>query len=280
MSTNKSYLLNLSSLNCTARSIRRQKNFVKPLRLKKGDKIAAVSLSCGRAGDADLIWRYRQGKERLENLFGLKVVKMPNTLKGTEYIHDNPQKRAGDLMNAFLDKSIKGIFCTIGGNDSIKILPYINFDIIRNNPKIFVGFSDNTITNLICMKAGLVSFYGPSIMNDFAENVAVPTYTVNNVRTTFFCDKRIGEIHSPEFWTSEFLEWDVKNKNISRKFSINNPYCAIQGSTTVEGQLIGGCMDVLMTIIDTELFPTLEEFEDTILFLETSEETPTVFYQK
>lgn len=189
MSTNKSYLLNLSSLNCTARSIRRQKNFVKPLRLKKGDKIAAVSLSCGRAGDADLIWRYRQGKERLENLFGLKVVEMPNTLKGTEYIHDNPQKRAGDLMNAFLDKSIKGIFCTIGGNDSIKILPYINFDIIRNNPKIFVGFSDNTITNLICMKAGLVSFYGPSIMNDFAENVAVPTYTVNNVRTTFFAIK-------------------------------------------------------------------------------------------
>ena len=92
-------------------------------------------------------------------------------------------------MNAFLDKSIKGIFCTIGGNDSIKILPYINFDIIRNNPKIFVGFSDNTITNLICMKAGLVSFYGPSIMNDFAENVAVPTYTVNNVRTTFFAIK-------------------------------------------------------------------------------------------
>ena len=53
MSTNKSYLLNLSSLNCTARSIRRQKNFVKPLRLKKGDKIAAVSLSWGGAGDAD-----------------------------------------------------------------------------------------------------------------------------------------------------------------------------------------------------------------------------------
>ncbi len=91
-------------------------NLIKPQSLKRGDKIATVSLSWGGAGDRDILWRYEQGKERLEKEFGFEVVEMENTLKGSDYIYNNPQKRAEDLMSAFKDKSIKGIFSCIGGD--------------------------------------------------------------------------------------------------------------------------------------------------------------------
>ncbi len=104
-------------------------NLIKPKMLKPDDKVATVSLSWGGAGDEEIHWRYKQGKERLENIFGLKVVEMVHTLKGTDYVYNHPEKRAEDLMNAFLDKSIKGIISCIGGNDSIRMLPYIDFNI-------------------------------------------------------------------------------------------------------------------------------------------------------
>lgn len=62
------------------------KELKKPHKLQIGDKVALVSLSWGGAGDEDILWRYKQGKERLEKLFGLKVVEMKYTLSGTDYI--------------------------------------------------------------------------------------------------------------------------------------------------------------------------------------------------
>ena len=82
---------------------------IKPKMLRKGDKIAIVSLSWGGLGDKNLIHKYYIAKERLENDFGLEVVTMPNALKGTEYIYNHPEKRAEDLMNAFKDE--RNILC-------------------------------------------------------------------------------------------------------------------------------------------------------------------------
>ncbi len=58
----------------------------KPQRLRAGDRVATVSLSWGGAGDAEILWRYREGKERLEEVFGLEVVEMPHTLAGTKFV--------------------------------------------------------------------------------------------------------------------------------------------------------------------------------------------------
>ena len=115
---------------------------IKPERLRKGDKVAIVSLSSGMLGEKEFIHKYYLGKQRLEEKFGLEVVTMPNTLKGIEYLREHPEKRAEDLMAAFKDKSIKAIICAIGGEETIRILPYIDYDVIKNNPKIFSGFSD------------------------------------------------------------------------------------------------------------------------------------------
>jgi len=249
-------------------------NLVKPQKLKKGDKVATVSLSWGGAGDSDLLWRYEQGKQRLKDVFGLEVVEMPNTLKGSEYLYDHPEKRAEDLMQAFKDNSIKGIFSCIGGDESIRMLPFIDFDNIKNNPKIFIGFSDTTISNFMCLKAGLSSFYGPALLSDFAENVEMSDYTVYWLKKVLFTDEVIGKIEQSPTWTSEYLAWDIKNKDTKRHFSINNGYQLLQGEKTVQGKLIGGCIEVLEFMKGTELFPSLEAFDGSILFLETSEDTP------
>src|SRR5699024_9237052 len=119
--------------------------------------------------ESELRWRYEQGVQRLETVFGLHVVSMPRSLKGEDYLYEHPEARAADLMEAFQDDSIKGIIANIGGDDSIRLLPYIDFDVIRNNPKIFMGYSDITISHLFCHKAGLSSFYGPAVLTDFAE---------------------------------------------------------------------------------------------------------------
>jgi len=245
----------------------------KPLRLQRGDRIATVSLSWGGAGDPDLLWRYQQGRSRLEE-FGLEVVEMPHTLKGTQFVYDNPHKRAEDLLQAFADPSIKGIFSCIGGEESIRMLPYIDFSVIRDNPKVFVGYSDTTITHLICLKAGLSSFYGPSVLAEFAENVAMFDYTTHWIKKILFSSEKIGLIPPSEGWTSEFVPWQEENKNKIRKLMPNSGYELLQGEGVVQGHLLGGCLEVLEMAKGTEIWPELAWWEGAILFLESSEDEP------
>jgi len=187
-------------------------NLIKPPKLNPGDKIAAVSLSWGGAGDDEIRWRYLQGKERLEKLFGLEVVEMPHTLAGTEYAYNHPEARADDMMKAFAEPSIKGVFSCIGGEDTVRLLPFIDFDVIRKNPKVFMGYSDTTVNHLMCYKAGLSSIYGPAILTDFAENIRMSDYTVHWLKKTLFATEPIGEIAPSGTWTSERLQWAIENK--------------------------------------------------------------------
>ncbi|WP_438298335.1 S66 family peptidase [Sporosarcina sp. FA15] len=246
----------------------------KPKKLQPGDKIATVSPSWGGAGDSELRWRYDQGVKRVESIFGLEVLPMPNSLKGSEYLYEHPQARAEDLMTAFKDKSIKGIFANIGGEESIRLLPYIDFNIIRKNPKIFMGYSDVTITHLFCHKAGISSFYGPAILTDFAENVEMDSYTIDMLKQILFSDDVIGKIKPALKWTSEHLEWHERNKNRRRKMLPNHGYEVLQGSGVVQGRLIGGCIEVLEFAKGTEIWPEQKHWKDSILFFETSEEKP------
>lgn len=251
---------------------------IKPKALKRGDKIATVSLSWGGAGDEEILWRYKQGKKRLEEEFGLEVIEMENTLKGSSYIYQHPQKRAEDLMNAFKDKTIKGIFSCIGGNESIRMLPYIDFDIIRENPKVVIGYSDTTVSHFICLKAGLSSFYGPSVLAEFAENVKMFDYTKCWFEKAIFDTTQIGEIKSSEIWTSEYLSWDISNKDMQRNTYKHEGYEILQGKGTAKGKLIGGCIEVLEMLKGTEIWPSRKQWENSILFIETSEDTPEPTY--
>ncbi len=244
---------------------------IKPQKLQKGDKIATISLSWGGAGTFP--YRYEAGKKQLQEVFGLEVVETKNALKSAKWIYENPKARAEDLMEALQDKSIKAIISNIGGDDSIRLLPYINFDIIRNNPKIFLGFSDSTIAHFCFYKAGVTSFYGTSTLVGFAENNGMHSYQIKDIKNTLFSNKK-SRIITPntDGWTSERLNWeDPKNQNISRTLTSSKQWKFLQGEKVVTGELLGGCADVLETLKDTQLWVQPSEWKGKIMFLETSE---------
>ena len=207
---------------------------IKPKKLKKGDKVAIVSLSSGLAGEEMFIHRYELGKKRLEQL-GFNVVTMKNALKGIEYLYNHPEKRAEDFMEAILDKDIKGIICNIGGDDTIRLLPYIDFEAIANNPKVFMGYSDTTINHFMMQKAGVVSYYGPAVMTDFAENNNMHTYTLKYINEVLLENREDIVIKSSDKWTSEYLDWVIEeNDNISRKMNEEKyGYEVLQGKRNI-----------------------------------------------
>src|SRR6188474_1086647 len=144
---------------------------IKPKKLQPGDKVAAISMSWG--GPGTFPHRYEIGKQQLQNEFDLHVVETRHALRDAEWLHKNPQARADDLMQAFADPTIKAIISSIGGADSIPFFPYFDLNVIHANLKIYMEYSDATTTHLICFKAGLISFYGPMIMAEFAENCGI-----------------------------------------------------------------------------------------------------------
>lgn len=245
---------------------------VKPLKLQKGDKVAAVTLSWG--GPGTYPYRFEIGKQRLEEIFGLHVVPSKHALKSAQWIADNPEARASDLMEAFCDPSIKGIFSTIGGDDSAKLIPHIDLNIIRNNPKVFLGYSDTTVTHFMCLKAGVSSFYGPAIMTAFAENISMHDYTITGIKKTLFSSQIIGQIpNNSEGWTKEFLNWaNEENQKIKRILNPAKTWNFIGDKENIcRGRLIGGCLETLEHLSQTELWPELSVWNESILFLETSE---------
>ena len=178
-------------------------------------------------------------------------------------------------MEAFKDKTIKAIICAIGGDDTIRLLPYIDYNVIKENPKIFMGFSDTTANHLMMYKAGLVSYYGPALICDFAEYVDMYDYTENAVRQLLFEPQENYEIKKCDYWTNEHIPWCEENVN-KAKTRVKDPkgYEVIQGIGKVTGKLLGGCLDGFPIYNSTEVWPSLKEWDNKILFLETSEEKP------
>lgn len=247
---------------------------IKPKKLKPGDRLAAVSLSWG--GAATFPHRYEAGKRQFEDAFGVTVVETEHALRDPEWLSRNPEARAVDLMTAFADDSIDGIISIIGGDDSIRILPYLDLGVIRRNPKVLMGYSDTTVSHAACFKAGLVSFYGPAFMSGFAENCGMLPYMTESVQRTLFSAKPVGVIEpNRSGWTVEHLDWaDPKNQGIARTLNPCTGWRFHQDAGVTEGRLFGGCMEVLDWLRGTRFWPSHEELHGAILFLETSEEAP------
>lgn len=244
---------------------------LKPNRLRPGDHVAIVSLSRGMLGEEGFIHKYHIAKERLERDFGLTVEPMSNALKGMDYLYQHPEARAQDLMDAFRDSTIKGVFNAIGGDDTIRLLPYIDFDVIRNNPKIFTGFSDTTTNHMMMHKAGLVSYYGASVMNNFAEYVAINAYTNAAIRSMLIDPQPITPILCSDFcsYAEDKIRWKEENMDCITPQYRNTGYELLQGSGRVTGRLLGGCVDVFPELLGTSLWPT--DWQNVILLLEHSE---------
>jgi muramoyltetrapeptide carboxypeptidase LdcA involved in peptidoglycan recycling len=247
----------------------------KPGKLRPGDTVAAVTLSWGGPGAFPA--RYAAGKEQFVKEFGIQVVETPHALRDPGWLAAHPEARAADLMDAFADPSIRGIISTIGGDESIRILPYIDLEVIASNPKVFLGYSDTTVSHLACFRAGLVSFYGPSFMSGFAENGGMFSYMIESVRRTCFDSAPIGVLEPcRDGWTVEHLDWsDPANQHRRRTLNHSSGWHFLQGTGSARGRLLGGCLEVLDWLRDTPVWPDASDFDEAILFLETSEEAPT-----
>lgn len=245
----------------------------KPACLQPGDQVAIVSLSKGMLGEEMFIHKYTLARERLEGDYGLKVVVMPNALKGIDYLYHHPEARAADLMEAFRNPEIKAVFNAIGGDDTIRLLPYIDFEVLRQNPKIFTGFSDTTTNHFMMHKAGLVSYYGLSVMNQWAEYVQINPYTKSAIDQTLFHPTVTMDIPCSDVcsYDCDKIWWGEEHMQERTPCFPNTGYRVLQGSGKVTGQLLGGCIDVFPELLGTSLWPSLEDWKGKLLLIETSE---------
>lgn len=146
-----------------------------------------------------------------------------------------------------------------------------------------MGFSDSTVTHFMCLKAGIASIYGPAVLTSFAENVAMHEYTIQGLKKTLFQVDPIGVIpECADGWTSEFLDWkNLENQKTRRQLQPRYTRRYIgQVDKAVQGRLIGGCVEVLQWLMGTDIWPSIEIWSNTVLFLETSEEGVSPLYVK
>lgn len=247
---------------------------MRPARLRPGDRLVAVSPSWG--GPGAVPHRFEAGKKQLEAEFGVELVSSAHAMREPEWLKRNPAARADDLMAAFADPSVAGVVATIGGDDAIRLHEFVDLDIIRDNPKVFLGYSDTTNVHFMCLQAGLGSFYGPSIMAGFAENGGIFPYASEAVRRTLFEAEPVGEVRpNVGGWTVDFLDWSKPgNQAVKRRLRPSTGWRWLQGTGSARGRLIGGCAESLQYLRGTPLWPPVEMFDGAILFLETSEEAP------
>jgi muramoyltetrapeptide carboxypeptidase len=239
---------------------------IKPHKLHPGDAICLLSPSSGLAGL--LPHRVTKAKLALEAL-GLKVFFGKNALQNHGYVSATAGERADDINLAFQDPDIKAIMTLIGGNHSNQLLPLINFELIKDNPKVFIGYSDITVLhNAINTQSNLVTFYGPAGLTQMAENPAVLDYTLNSFRKTLFDESPVGQITPSSEWTDEVLDWFQKKDLSQHRKMKKNPGWTWIKEGSAEGVLTGGCLTSLMHVRGTKYWP---DFNGKILLWEISE---------
>jgi len=247
---------------------------IKPRTLRPGDRVAAVSLS--RGWPSVFPRAYWDGKRQLQEAFDIEVVESRHALADIDWLAAHPEARASDLMEVMKDPAIQGVVSTIGGDDSIRLLPFLDYSVIRQNPKIFLGYSDSTVTHFAFLKAGVTSFYGPSLMAGFDENGGLPSFTVESVRQMLFSPSPTALISpNSDGWT--IASWDWGNEKRNQKMRAHQTCSGwrwLQGSGQHRGRLIGGCLEVMDWLRGTPVWPEPSMWRNSILFLETSEDQP------
>lgn len=223
-----------------------------PELLEKGDTIGFVSPSSGPNPLA--IHRVEYAKKTLEKL-GYNVVFAKNSLKNEGYVSSSIKNRVDDLHEMFSDPKVKMVMCTIGGNNSNQLLKYIDYDLIKNNPKIFIGYSDITVLHYAIMSQSNLSTYcGPCAMTQFGEYPKILDYTLNyfNLALTAENHKETYLIKSSLKWTEEFLDWfQKKDQERPRVLGDNSGYEWLVGGKA-KGNILGGTILSLNHLIGTE----------------------------
>ena len=217
---------------------------IRPQRLRKGDKIGVVAPASAPANPANI----DLGLKALKRL-GFEPRPATNLRKRWGFLAGTDQERADDLIEVFADPEVKGIICFRGGYGAARLLPLLDYNVIRSNPKVFIGYSD--ITSLHCAflaKAGLVSFHGPMLNSDLLKD------------------------NLPDFTLQSFLRLVTQAAapgGISQGCRRNRVQVLAAG--TASGRLVGGNISILCASLGTPYQPSLD---GVILFIEDLNEEP------
>ncbi|HEX8095547.1 S66 family peptidase [Jatrophihabitans sp.] len=248
---------------------------IRPPALRPGDTVAVVSLSAGLAGE--LPHRYAIGKRQLAETFGLRVIDAPHATRDSDWLRVNPKARAEDLHWALENRDVHGIISAIGGDDSVRIVPYLDLGLIAAHPKVFTGYSDTTISHLAFGKAGVGSFYGMAVLSTAAENGGIARFSADSFSATVMSTEPVGELAAATEWTEEQLDWNRPElQSRRRRWVPNYGWLWLQGDEPVRGPLMGGCLEVLAMALGTAIWPDLADFDGAVLHLEISEDRPPV----
>lgn len=219
-------------------------------KLVPGSTIGIIAPSAGNA--QFFPHRVEQGERFLKQL-GYKVKFATHALENRDYVSADPEKRAADIHELFLDPDVSAILCTIGGNHSNQLLEHLDYDLIKKNPKIFVGYSDITVLHYaFAAKAGLRTFYGPCLMTQFGEYPAPLPFTLDSFSRALADSIPMGNIEASKEWTTEILDWR-KKKDLERP-RILTPSLGYRWlrEGKAEGKIFGGCVPSLNHLAGTE----------------------------
>jgi muramoyltetrapeptide carboxypeptidase LdcA involved in peptidoglycan recycling len=228
-----------------------------------------VSPSWGGAGAFP--HRVERGAQQLAVL-GFRVKLGRHALNTRGFVSDRPENRVQDLHDMFLDPDVRLVLAAIGGDHACHLLPLLDFSIVRQHPKLFMGYSDITVLNVALWKeTGLVTFNGPALLTDFAEHPEMLAYTRDGFRRAVCDPAPLGRITPSLDWTEETLDWRTK-QDLERPRALTRS----AGWTWLkdgvgEGILVGGCLESLQHLRGTRFWP---DFRGAIFFFETSEEKP------
>lgn len=230
-----------------------------PEKLKNRDEVRVIAPSRTMAIIS------KETREIAGNRFaelGLKLSFGKHVDEKDGFFSSSIEARIEDLHDAFLDKNVKAVITAIGGFNSNQLLKYINWKFIKDNPKIFCGYSDITIlNNAILQKVGLVNYYGPHY-STFGQKMYFD-YTLDYFKKCLMQNNNFEVLQSDE-WTDDqwYLDQNARNP-------IKNGGWKTINEGLAQGTIIGGNLCTLNLLQGTEYFPELKK--NTILFLEDDE---------
>lgn len=238
-----------------------------PEKLKTGDEIRVLAPSRSLAMISPEL-RFSAEKRLTE--MGLKISYSSRAEEKDQFVSSSIESRVKDLHEAFSDKKVKGILTVIGGFNVNQILKYLDYDLIKKNPKILCGYSDITaLSNAIYAKTDLVTYSGPHFSTFGMEKGL--EYTQEYFQRCLWEDLPM-KIENSQEWSDDAWYLD-QNK---REFIKNEGYFLLNEGRA-EGKLLGGNLCTFNLLQGTEFMPQLK---DSILFLEDDEETRDVHFDR
>lgn len=244
-------------------------NPLTPPKLRTGDRVAIVSPSWAGAGAFPQV--HEIGLRVLRERFGLVPVEFRTTRK----VGASPAERARDVNAAFADPGIKAVLAVIGGSDQITVLPHLDPDTLRANPKAFFGYSDNTNLLNYLWNLGIASYHGGSTLVHLARPGGVHEVSMSSLGHALF-DNGTYEIEPVQQFTELQCRWeDPTTLETSLPTTRDEGWFWHNATRVVNGPTWGGNLEILHWNLATNrwILPN-ETYAGCVLLLETSEEMP------